>query len=55
MKKKDYIKPTMRSVNLHHTHQILAASYSNVLSGNDSEDYDNPDYVGIEGSIWDAN
>ena len=55
MKKKDYMKPAIRTVQLQHRHQILAGSYKGVQSKN-SSDEDNPVYdSSSSSSIWDAN
>ena len=56
MKKKDYMKPTMKVVKLQHRHQILAVSYKGIKSKNSVDDEDNPIYDdSTKGSIWDAN
>ena len=55
MIKKDYMKPSLKVVQLQHSQQILAGSYAGIQSKN-STDEDNPDYDGnSSGSIWDAN
>ena len=55
MKKQEYIKPTMTVVQLQHSQQILAGSYTGVQSKNGSDD-DNPGYDGNgSGDLWDAN
>ena len=56
MIKKDYMKPTMKVVQLRHRQQILAGSYAGIQSKNSSDDDDDPIYDGnSSGSIWDAN
>ena len=55
MIKKDYMKPTMKVVQLQHRQHILAGSYTGIKTTN-SSDSDNPGYDGnSSGSIWDAN
>ena len=55
MIKKDYQKPTMRTIQLQQRHKILTSSYAAVQSTNSSDD-DNPVYdSSSKGSIWDAN
>ena len=55
MKKKNYMKPATKVVQLQHRQQILAGSYTGIQSTN-STDSDNPDYDGnSSGSLWDAN
>lgn len=55
MKKQEYIKPTLKVVQLQHSQHILAGSYTDIQSKN-STDYDDPDYDGSSsGSLWDAN
>ena len=55
MIKKEYMKPTVTVIQLQHSQQILAGSYTGIQSTN-SSDSDNPDYDGnSSGSIWDAN
>ena len=55
MKKKNYMKPTLKVVQLQHRQRILANSYAGIQSKNSTDD-DNPDYDGnSSGSIWDAN
>ncbi len=55
MIKKEYMKPTVTVVQLQHSQQILAGSYTGVQSKNDS-DNDDPGYDGSSsGSLWDAN
>ena len=54
MKKKNYMKPTLKVVKLQHSQQILTGSYSDIQTT--SRDNDDPDYDGSSsGSIWDAN
>ena len=54
MIKKDYMKPSLKVVQLQRQH-ILAGSYAGIQSKNSTDD-DNPDYDGNSwGSIWDAN
>ncbi len=54
MNKKDYMKPTVTVVQLQHSQQILAGSYTGIQTT--SSDNDGPDYDGENtGSIWDAN
>ncbi len=54
MKKKNYMKPTVKVVQLQHSQQILAGSYTSIQST--SSDSDNPDYNGIISDIiWEAN
>ena len=54
MKKKNYMKPTVTVVQLQHSQQILAGSYTGIQTT--SYDDDEPDYDGSSsGSIWDAN
>ena len=54
MIKKDYVKPTMKVVQLQHRQHILAGSYTSIQTT--STDDDNPGYDGnSSGSIWDAN
>ena len=55
MKKKNYMKPTLKVVQLKHSQHILAGSYAGIQSKNSSDD-DNPDYNGIISDIiWNAN
>ena len=55
MKKKNYMKPATTVVQLQHSQQILAGSYTGIQSTNSTDD-DNPDYDGSSsGSFWDAN
>ena len=55
MIKKDYMKPSLKVVQLQHRQQILAGSYAGIQSKNRTDD-DNPDYDGnSSGSIGDAN
>lgn len=55
MIKKDYMKPTLTVVQLLHSLQLLAGSYTDILSTNGS-DTDDPNYDGdSSGDIWDAN
>jgi hypothetical protein len=57
MKKKNYMKPATKVVQLQHSQHILAGSYTGIQSTN-SSDTDNPDYDGSSSgsiSIWDAN
>ena len=56
MKKKDYMKPTLKVVKLQHSQQLLiGSSYTGIQSKNSTDD-DNPDYDGSSsGSFWDAN
>ena len=55
MKKKNYMKPTVKVVQLQHSQHILAGSYAGIQSTNSTDD-DNPDYDGDSwGNIWDAN
>ena len=55
MKNKNYMKPATKVVQLQHSQQILAGSYTGIQSTNSTDD-DNPDYDGnSSGSIWDAN
>lgn len=55
MKKKNYMKPATKVVQLQHSQHILAGSYAGIQSKNSTDD-DNPDYDGSSsGSIWDAN
>ena len=52
MKKKDYMKPTMRIVQLQYRHQILVGSYASIQGST----VDDPIFDGNgSGSIWDAN
>ena len=55
MIKKDYMKPTLTVVQLLHSQQLLADSYTDILSTNGT-DTDDLDYDGnSSGDIWDAN
>lgn len=55
MKKKDYMKPAMRTLKLRHHSIICASPYAGIQSKN-SSDSDNPNYDGSSSSnIWDAN
>ena len=55
MKKKNYMKPATKVVQLQHSQHILAGSYTDIETAN-SSDNDNPDYDGSSwGNIWDAN
>lgn len=55
MIKKDYMKPSLKVVQLQHSHHILAGSYTGIQSKNSTDD-DNPDYDGSSsGNLWDAN
>lgn len=54
MIKKEYMKPSLKVVQLQHSQHILAGSYTGIQSMNSTDD-DNPDYDGSSGSIWDAN
>ena len=55
MKKKNYMKPALKVVQLKHSLHILAGSYTGIQSKNSFDD-DNPDYDGSSSiSIWDAN
>lgn len=55
MIKKDYMKPSLKVVQLQHRQHILAGSYTGIQSKN-STDNDDPGYDGnSSGSIWDAN
>ena len=57
MNKKDYMKPSLKVVQLQHSQHILADSYAGIQSKNSTDD-DNPDYDGNSSgsiSIWDAN
>jgi hypothetical protein len=54
MKKKNYMKPATKVVQLQHSQHILASSYSDIQTT--SYDDDDPDYDGSSSSnIWDAN
>ena len=54
MKKKNYMKPATKVVQLQHSQHILAGSYTGIQTT--SYDGDDPDYDGENtGSIWDAN
>lgn len=56
MKKKEYQKPTMRTVKLQHRHQILTGSPYTSIQSRNSVDNDDPAYdSSSSGSIWDAN
>ena len=56
MIKKDYMKPTLKVVQLQHSQHILAGSYTGIETTNTSSDTDNPVYDGSSsGSFWDAN
>ena len=53
--KQEYMKPSLKVVQLQHRQHILAGSYTDIQSKNSTDD-DNPDYDGSSsGSIWDAN
>lgn len=55
MKKKNYMKPATKVVQLQHSQHILAGSYAGIQSTNSTDD-DNPVYDGnSSGSMWDAN
>ena len=55
MIKKEYMKPTVTVIQLQHSQQILAGSYTDVQSKND-KDNDNPGHDGTSRiNIWDAN
>jgi len=54
MKKKNYMKPTLKVVQLKHSQHILVGSYTGVQTT--SSDNDDPDYDGDSSvSFWDAN
>ena len=58
MKKKNYMKPSLKVVQLQHRQHILAGSYTGIQSKNstDDDDDDNPGYDGNSSfNIWDAN
>lgn len=58
MIKKDYMKPTMVMVHLHHRAHILVGSYDGIQTRNMSEDYDDvPSYDNTikDVNLWDAN
>ena len=56
MRKKDYMKPTMRVVCLQHHSIICGSPYSSIQTKNSTNDNDNPDYDSTSsGNIWDAN
>ena len=55
MNKKEYMEPTVTVVQLQHSQQLLAGSYTDIQSKNSTDD-DNPGYDGTSSSnIWDAN
>ena len=55
MKKKEYMKPAMRTVQTRNRQQILTGSRT-IQVKNSSYDNDDPSYDGnSSGSIWDAN
>ena len=55
MKKKNYMKPATKVVQLQHRQHILSGSYTGIQSKNSTDD-DDPGYDGnSSGSIWDAN
>ncbi len=52
MKKKEYMKPATKVVQLQHSQHILAGSYTSILTT--SSDNDGPDYDGnSSGNLWD--
>jgi hypothetical protein len=54
MKKKNYMKPATKVVQLQHSQHILVGSYTGIQTT--SYDDDAPDYDGSSsGSFWDAN
>ena len=54
MKKKNYMKPATTVVQLQHSQQILASSYTDIQSTSSDDDY--PDYDGSSSiNIWGAN
>ena len=54
MKKKNYMKPATKVVQLQHSQHILAGSYTDIETT--SSDSDNPDYDGSSSiNIWGAN
>ena len=56
MKKKNYMKPSLKVVRLQHSQHILAGSYTDIQSKNSTDDDDDPDYDGdSSGNLWDAN
>ena len=53
MKKKNYMKPATKVVQLQHSQHILAGSYTGIQSKN-STDNDDPGYDGSSsGDLWD--
>ena len=55
LSKQEYMKPSLKVVQLQHSQHILAGSYAGIQSKNSTDD-DNPGYDGTSSSnIWDAN
>ena len=60
MRKKDYMKPTMRTIQLHYRQQILTGSIKGIQTKHVASDSDpggdDPIYDGTSsGNLWDAN
>lgn len=53
LSKQEYMKPSLKVVQMQHSQQILAGSYTGIQTTN-SSDTDNPDYDGdTSGDLWD--